>query len=138
MAKMKAPAARHEKNGSQSKICVICLIGVLISAMSLGSLRLYGLYLEHRLAYLTARIEAVNNKNAVLEERFSSLLSPSRIYNYAKTELNMVTASDVQTIRLRKEAEGSAVAASGNGPGRSANAPHGLASLFIGTANAKD
>jgi hypothetical protein len=111
---------------------------VLISAMSLGSLRLYGLYLEHRLAYLTARIETVNSKNAALEERFSSLLSPSRIYNYAKTELNMVTASDIQTIRLRGEAGISAVAASKNGIYEPAGVPRGLSALFIGTANAKD
>ncbi|MDR0616405.1 MAG: hypothetical protein LBG29_06305 [Synergistaceae bacterium] len=132
---MKAPAARHERTGSQSTICVICLIGVLISAMSLGSLRLYGLYLEHRLAHITARIEAVNKRNALLEERFSSLLSPSRIYNYAKRELNMVTASDVRTIQLRQDAAGEVADASKNGPG---GAPHGLSSIFIGTANAKD
>ncbi len=81
-------------------ICVICLVGVLVSAMSLGSMRLYGLYLEHRLAYVTARIESVANKNAGLEERYSALLSPSRIYNYAKSELNMITAREVETIRL--------------------------------------
>lgn len=64
-------------------------------------MRLYGLYLEHRLAYVTKRIEAVASTNAGLEERYSSLLSPSRIYNYAKSELKMVTASEVETIRLR-------------------------------------
>jgi cell division protein FtsL len=97
---MKAPIAKHEKNGSQLMICVICLVGVLVSAMSLGSMRLYGLYLEHRLAYVTSRIESVANNNAGLEERYSALLSPSRIYNYAKSQLNMVTAREVETIRL--------------------------------------
>ncbi len=81
-------------------ICVICLVGILVSAMSLGSMRLYGLYLEHRLAYVTSRIESVASKNAGLEERYSALLSPSRIYNYAKSELNMVTAREIETIRL--------------------------------------
>lgn len=97
---VKAPIAKHEKRGSQSMICVICLVGVLVSAMSLGSMRLYGLYLEHRLAFVTSRIESMANRNAGLEERYSSLLSPSRIYNYAKSELKMVTAREVETIRL--------------------------------------
>lgn len=63
-------------------------------------MRLYGLYLEHRLAYVTSRIESVASQNAGLEERYSALLSPSRIYNYAKSELNMITAREVETIRL--------------------------------------
>lgn len=132
---MKAPSARHERTGSQSTICVVCLLGVLISAMTLGSLRLYGLYLEHRLANITARIETVNNKNAVLEERFSSLLSPSRIYNYAKAELNMVTALDVETIRL-SQGQGGATAQPATGA--LAASPQGLSRLFVGTASAKD
>jgi hypothetical protein len=106
--------------------------------MSLGSLRLYGLYLEHRLAYMTARIETVNNKNAVLEERFSSLLSPSRIYNFAKVELNMVTALDVETIHLREGANDTAVRTPQGRKGGFAAAPRGLSRLFIGAANAKD
>jgi hypothetical protein len=105
--------------------------------MTLGSLRLYGLYLEHRLANITARIEAVNNKNAVLEEHFSSLLSPSRIYNYAKAELNMETARDVETIRLSR-GPGGLVATPAPAAGEFAASPQGLSRLFIGTANAKD
>ncbi|MDR0647729.1 MAG: septum formation initiator family protein [Synergistaceae bacterium] len=105
--------------------------------MTLGSLRLYGLYLEHRLASITARIEAVNNKNAVLEERFSSLLSPSRIYNYARAELNMVTARDVETIRLR-HGPGDAASPNPSAAGTFASSPGGLSRLFVGTANAKD
>jgi hypothetical protein len=106
--------------------------------MSLGSLRLYGLYLEHRLAYMTARIEAVNNKNAVLEERFSSLLSPSRIYNFAKVELNMVTALDVETIQLRQGKGGTVASKPPDEEVGYARGPSGLSRLFIGAANAKD
>lgn len=104
---MKAHIAKHEKVRSQSLICVLCVFGVVLSAMALGSLRLYGLYMEHRLANVVSRIEAMTRKNAELEERYSSLLSPSRIYNYARSELNMVTAQEVETIKLNGAAHGS-------------------------------
>ena len=144
---VKAPIAKHEKRGSQSMICVICLIGVLVSAMSLGSMRLYGLYLEHRLAYVTSRIESVANRNAGLEERYSALLSPSRIYNYAKSELNMVTAREVETIRLSGAFEGGvSVASTANVPAAARpirpdlEMPGFLDFLvsFTGVANAQD
>jgi hypothetical protein len=101
--------------------------------MSLGSLRLYGLYLEHRLAYVATRIEAVNDKNAGLEERYSSLLSPSRIYRYAHSVLNMVTAGEVETIRIGAKSEVMAAA----GPG-DVDSPGRIARLFTGLADAKD
>jgi cell division protein FtsL len=136
---MKAPVARHERTGSQSTIFVICLIGVLISAMSLGSLRLYGLYLEHRLGYLTMRIESVNNRNSLLEERYSSLLSPSRIYNIAMTELKMVTASEVETIQLGGRTGFFVAASELQGTDiESVGSPGGFERIFVGTANAKD
>lgn len=81
-------------------IYALCLFCVLATVMSLGSMRLYGLYLEHRIALITDRIEVMIKSNAEYEERYSALLSPSRIYNYAKSQLNMVTAQEVETIKL--------------------------------------
>jgi hypothetical protein len=140
---MKAPTARHERVGSQSTICVVCLLGVLISAMSLGSLRLYGLYLEHRLASVTMRIESVNDKNAALEERYSSMLSPSRIYNFARSRLNMVTAEEITTIRVGEFQTGAVVAglnsmSAGRAEYEYVEAPGIFEGLFTGVANAQD
>jgi hypothetical protein len=104
--------------------------------MSLGSLRLYGLYLEHRLAHVTARIEAVNDKNAGLEERYSSLLSPSRIYSYAHSVLNMVAASEIETIRIGAEPE--VMTAAGADRRGNVDSPGRIARLFTGLADAKD
>jgi hypothetical protein len=106
--------------------------------MFLGSLRLYGLYLEHRLAFVTMRIEAVNDKNAELEERYSFLLSPSRIYNYAKSELNMVTARQIETIKLSGNAGQMTVAESKLSESIRAKAPGVIARFLVGIANAKD
>jgi hypothetical protein len=75
-------------------------MGVLISALCLGSIRIYGFYLEHRLADCVKKIESEGDKYAKLEESHAALLSPSRIYNYARTELNMVAAGKTETIKL--------------------------------------
>ncbi|MDR1916125.1 MAG: hypothetical protein LBQ58_06090 [Synergistaceae bacterium] len=139
---MKAPIPKHEKKGPHSMICMIILLGVLFSSMSLGSMRLYGLYLEHRLATVTKRIETVNSRFASLEEYHASLLSPSRIYNYAKMELKMVTASDIQTIRLNSSGQnidtGMTLADSTPAMPGASGKFGGILDFFTGIANAKD
>ena len=133
---MKAPVPRHEKRTAQSMVWAVSLLCVLVSAMSLGSMRLYGLYLEHRLAYVTMKIDAIGNRNAELEERYSSLLSPSRIYNYAKSELKMVTAREIEVIKLSDASAGdTSVAALPTSTG--VRAPL-LAGAFVQAAHAKD
>lgn len=132
---MKAPSPRHERTGSQSTICVLCLLGILVSAMSLGSMRLYGLYLEHRLTDVTKRIEIMSNGNSGMEEQFSALLSPSRIYDYARLQLNMTVAKDIETIKIRDKQEDSVKLAEARENNVS---PGGFFGFFIGRANAKD
>ncbi|GHV51146.1 hypothetical protein FACS1894216_04600 [Synergistales bacterium] len=115
---------------------MLCLLGVFISVVPLGALRLYGLYLEHRISDVTARIAVLNEQNSELSERYSSLLSPSRIYNYARAELGMVTASEIETIKLNEKIDGSFVASAG-GPGVPGK-PGFFARFFTGVANAKN
>lgn len=135
---MKAPLPRHERSGSHSKVCVVFLLGILVSAMSLGSLRLYGIYLEHRLTDVTKRIETVSNNNSGMEEQYSALLSPSRIYNYARLELNMTIAKEIETITIRGDASEGARLASAGEAESVARSPGGLFGIFVGRANAKD
>ena len=136
---MKVPMPKHEKENSHSTLCVIFLLCVLVSAITLGSLRLYGLYLEHRLADVTMRIEEMGDRNAILEERYSALLSPSRIYTYAKAELKMIAASEIKTITVGERAGQFAKAprVRGNSINQAA-LPKQLSLFFIGKANAKD
>jgi cell division protein FtsL len=132
---MKKGDRRYEKRGRRYALCVLFLFGVLISALSLGGIRLYALYLEHRLADCSKKIEAVGDEYAMLEEYYASLLSPSRIYNYAKSELNMVTASEVEIIRLISESyKGREI----TGSPAAILAPGELSRALVGTANAKD
>ncbi|MDR2780808.1 MAG: hypothetical protein LBB28_06755 [Synergistaceae bacterium] len=136
---MKNIDERYEKRGKQSVLCVLFLFGMLVSALSLGGMRLYALYIEHRLADCSQKIEAIGDKYAMLEEYYASLLSPSRIYNYAKSELNMVTASEVETIRLMSESyRGRGAANSPSGSSGAVSAPGELSRALVGTANAKD
>jgi hypothetical protein len=136
---MKKMNRRYGKGGRQSALCMLFLFGMLISALSLGGIRLYGLYIEHRLADCSKKIEAVGDKYAMLEEYYASLLSPSRIYNYAKSELNMVTASEVETIKLMSESyKGREAAGSPSGLSGAVSSPGELSRALVGTANAKD
>ena len=125
------PRKRH-----QSIFCVLFLFGVLASALSLGSLRLYGLYLEQQLADCNVKIENIGDKYAVMQEYYSQLLSPSRIYNYAKSNLNMVTASKIETIKLMSDSYGGSTQP--EAPSEVARTPQGLGRIFSGIANAKD
>jgi hypothetical protein len=81
------------------------------------------------------KIESVGDTYAMLEEAHASMLSPSRIYNYAKSELNMVTASEVETIKLLSDSYGRREVSGASG---SARAPGGLGNILVGAANAKD
>lgn len=93
-------AYRHETAKSNSSFFVLCFLCVFICASMLGTLRLYGLYLEHRIAQTTSRIEQYKEDNSEMAKRFSELLSPAKIYSYAREELGMVNAENITTVRL--------------------------------------
>jgi len=71
-----------------------------MSAAALGTLRLYGLYLEHRISETAVRIEASRELNLEMSKKYSELLSPARIYSYAREKLGMVNAENVKTIKI--------------------------------------
>jgi cell division protein FtsL len=135
---MKARVPSHKKNGRYSFFCVLFLLGVLVSALCLGSIRIYGLYLEHRLAECAMKIESTGDEYAMLEEAHAALLSPSRIYNYAKSELNMVAASGTETIKLLSDSYDWKKENNTAKGGDVARGPGGLSRIFVGTANAKE
>ena len=64
---MRERIAKHENPTQLPRLCIYSLIIILISSMSLGGLRLYGLYLEHQLADITQRLQIANDKNTVLD-----------------------------------------------------------------------
>lgn len=91
---------KHESERSQSSLFVFCFMCVFVCAALLGSLRLYGLYLEHRISQTTSRIEQYKEDNLEMSKRFAELLSPARIYSYAREELGMINAENITTVLL--------------------------------------
>lgn len=95
---------KHEAAKSHSSFFVLSFFCVFTCAALLGSLRLYGLYLEHRISEAANRIEQYKEDNLEMSKRFSELLSPARIYSYAREELGMINAEDIITVRLTADA----------------------------------
>ena len=135
---MRERIAKHENPTQLPRLCIYSLIIILISSMSLGGLRLYGLYLEHQLADITQRLQIANDKNTVLEERNSALLSPARIYTYARIELKMIASQKTKTIQV--EAGAASVAENQNKTVQMASTLYDryLSPIFVKRANAKD
>lgn len=91
---------RHECEKSYSSLFVFCFLCVFICAAALGTLRLYGLYLEHRISETASRIEVSKESNLEMAKKYSQLLSPAKIYSYAREELGMINADNVKTIKI--------------------------------------
>ncbi len=97
---MQYTECRHETERPHSSLFVICFLSVFICAAALGTLRLYGLYLEHRISETAGRIEACREDNLDMSKKYSELLSPARIYSYAREELGMVNADNIKLVKV--------------------------------------
>ena len=97
---MQYTECRHEAERPHSSLFVICFLFVFICAAALGTLRLYGLYLEHRISETAGRIEACRENNLEMSKKYSELLSPARIYSYAREELGMVNAENIRVVKV--------------------------------------
>ena len=91
---------KHESETKHSSLLVISFLCVFLCAAALGTLRLYGLYLEHRISETASRIELSKEENLVLSRRYAQLLSPARVYNYARCSLGMNNAENIKVIKL--------------------------------------
>ena len=128
---------RHETERRHSTLFVVSFLCVFLCAAALGTLRLYGLYLEHRISETVGRIEACAEKNLEMSRKYSELLSPARIYSYARENLGMVNADNVQTIHLDS---GTVNVAKVSGTEAAAEAPGLLEMMnpFVRKAHAKN
>ncbi|MCD7875431.1 MAG: hypothetical protein LUH49_00385 [Cloacibacillus porcorum] len=91
---------KHERETKHSSLFVISFLCVFLCAAALGTLRLYGLYLEHRISETARRIDLCKEENLVLSRRYAQLLSPARVYNYARRDLGMNNAENIKVIKL--------------------------------------
>jgi len=97
---MRYKECRHESEKTYSSLFVSSFLCVFLCAAALGSLRLYALYLEHRVSETAGRIEACRENNLIMSKQYSELLSPARVYSYAREKLGMVSAQGIQTIHV--------------------------------------
>ena len=97
---MRCSEYKHENETKHSSLLVLSFLLIFFCASALGSLRLYGLYLENRISETTGRIERCKEENLELARQYSELLSPARIYNYARTNLAMNNPPVVKIIKI--------------------------------------
>ena len=128
---------RHETEQRHSTLFVVSFLCVFLCAAALGTLRLYGLYLEHRISETAERIEACAEKNLEMSRKYSELLSPARIYSYARENLGMVNADNVQTIHLDSGAV-SVAKAGGSGTSAEESGILEMMNPFVRKAHAKN
>ena len=69
---------RHETRKAHSSLFVISFLSVFICAAALGTIRLYGLYLEHRISETTANVESCREQNLSLSRQYQELLAPAK------------------------------------------------------------
>ena len=91
---------RHEASRRLSPSFLLVFVTLLCTAMGLGGIRLYSLYLEHRLSEVSLRIERSLDRNAELDRKLSTLLSPQRVYHVARGELGMLPPQGMISLRV--------------------------------------
>lgn len=102
---MRRNGHKHEcESNRHSSLFVLSFLCVFLCAAALGTLRLYGLYLEHRISETSGRIEACREENLALSRRYAQLLSPARIYSYARTNLAMNNAENIKVVKIESRA----------------------------------
>jgi len=94
----------EESANTHSSLFIICFLCVFLCAAALGTLRLYGLYREHRISETANKIEMCKEENMVMARHYSELLSPARIYSYARENLSMNNEAEAQTIHVDQHA----------------------------------
>lgn len=93
------------EKGSERTKWVFGLLFVFLLLLGLGSMRLYGVHLEHRLGKLTRLVDEAQERNLLLRQELASLLSPARVYSYAHAELGMGYADRIMVCRVSPQAD---------------------------------
>lgn len=91
---------QHANEETHSKLLFLSLFFVFASAICLGSLRLYGLYIDHRISETVASIERCQERNQKLSQTHAELLAPARIYSYAREKLGMVNSENLKIVKI--------------------------------------
>jgi hypothetical protein len=132
-------SARHETRESCSPLCVLAFAVLVVFSMLLGGMRLYCLNVEHRISEVSSRIERIRDKNAELEDNLAGLLSPARIYTFARMQLGMTNVRTVEIVRVRGTLPGIEYKlAAGTERSGGLIGPGGLEACYTSQAHAED
>ena len=132
---------RHEMSRRLSPSFLLGFVALLCTALGLGGVRLYSLYLEHRLSEVSLRIEKTLDRNAELERKLSSLLSPQRVYSVARVQLGMLPPQKMtrlSVVLVPKEGRSQLATGSSRSPNRRESLMEKSLRLFVNQATAQD
>ena len=102
---MRRNGHKHEcESNRHSSLFVLSFLCVFLCAAALGTLRLYGLYLEHRISETSGRIEACRAENLAPSRRYAQLLSPAGLYSYVLTNLGRNNAENIKVVKIESRA----------------------------------
>lgn len=79
----------------------LLLLSAFLLLLGLGSMRLYAVYLEHRLSEMTRLVDEAQERQLLLRQELASLLSPARVYSYAHAELGMGYATRIVVCKVQ-------------------------------------
>lgn len=93
---------------------ILFCVGVVAILMGLVALRLYSLNLEYKLAGIQRQIVTREEEQSRLEKDLASLLNPTRVYSYARSELGMRASANIGLVKIAST-KSNVVADSGKG-----------------------
>jgi cell division protein FtsL len=84
----------------KGSVCIMTCVVTVALLMGLVALRLYCLNLEYRLAGIQNQIVAREEEQSRLEKDLASLLNPTRVYSYARSELGMRASANIGLVKI--------------------------------------
>lgn len=85
---------------ARAPFCILLCAGIVAILMGLVALRLYSLNLEYKLAGIQRQIVAREEEQSRLEKDLASLLNPTRVYSYARSELGMRAYANIGLVKV--------------------------------------
>lgn len=96
----------HNIRGKGSVWLMVCAVTVAV-LMGLVGLRFYSLNLEYKLAGIQRQIVGREEEQSRLEKDLASLLNPTRVYSYARSELGMRASANIGLVKVSDSATAS-------------------------------
>lgn len=84
----------------RGSVCILLCAFVVSILMGLVALRLYSLNLEYKLAGIQRQIVSREEEQSRLEKDLASLLNPTRVYSYARSELGMRASANLGVVKV--------------------------------------